>query len=387
MKRELLRTEIARGIKKGFGVDREKSIIHGFAVMSKGFVKDQRGWEIDDTTLDQIVRAGNSMNAGLKSRFGHPMMSSEALGTFLGRVKNFGKEGDVVRADLHFDPSSHNTPDGDLAAYVMDLAENDPEAFGASVVLLEYDLEEQFEADGKTPKKDANGNSLPERLRVGKLSSVDVVDEPAANEGFFGKFFPDNVKLSAGFASFLDIFVQDAEAVKKAISFLRRYENERQKTNEKEVEMDLKSLTLEVFKAERPDLVEALSKESKDAGLSEGASSERKRVLGILSKAELPEYQNMRALAKTSIENGDSSDAAEGKFKDQRIKDLETQSPKTPGPGDGDQVTETSNLSVEDQCKRDWETKPGLQKEFSSLGSYTSYVKAVKRGQVKELRK
>ena len=387
MKRELLRTEIARGIKKGFGVDREKRIIRGFAVMSKGFVKDQRGWEIDDATLDQIVRAGNSMNAGLKSRFGHPMMSSEALGTFLGRVKNFGKEGDVVRADLHFDPSAHNTPDGDLATYVMDLAENDPEAFGASVVLLEYDLEEQFEADGKTPKKDANGNSLPERLRVGKLSSVDVVDEPAANEGFFGKFFPDNVKLSAGFASFLDIFVQDAEAVKKAISFLRRYENERQKTNEKEVEMDLKNLTLEVFKAERPDLVEALSKESKDAGLSEGASSERKRVLGILSKAELPEYQNMRALAKTSIENGDGSDVAEGKFKDQRIKDLETQAPKTPGPGDGDQVTETSNLSVEDQCKRDWETKPGLQKEFSSLGSYTSYVKAVKRGQVKELRK
>lgn len=151
--------------------------------------------------------------------------------------------------------------------------------------------------------------------------------------------------------------------------------------------MDLKSLTVEEFKAGRPDLVEALAKESKDAGLSEGVSSERKRVLGILSKAELPEYQNMRTLAKASIENGDSLDVAEGKFKDQRIKDLETQAPKTPGPGDGDQVTETSNLSVEDQCKRDWEAKPGLQKEFSSLGSYTSYVKAVKRGQVKELRK
>ena len=83
MKRELLRTEIARGIKQGFGVDREKGIIHGFAVMTKGFIKDQRGWEIDEATLDQVAQAGNSMKTGLKSRFGHPMMSSEALGTCL----------------------------------------------------------------------------------------------------------------------------------------------------------------------------------------------------------------------------------------------------------------------------------------------------------------
>ena len=92
-------------------------------------------------------------------------------------------------------------------------------------------------------------------------------------------------------------------------------------------------------------------------------------------------------LSKASIENGDSPETAEGKFKDQRIKDLETQAPKTPGPGDGDQAGDASNLSVEEQCKRDWETKPAIQKEFSSLGSYTSYVKAVKRGQVKELKK
>jgi hypothetical protein len=388
MSRELLRTDIARGIKQGFGVDREKGIIRGFAVMTKGFVKDKRGWEIDDATLEQVVESGNGLKAGLKSRFGHPMMSSEALGTFLGRVKNFGKEGDVVRADLYFDESAYKTPDGDLATYVMDLAENDPEAFGASVVLLEYDLEEQLKADGKTPKKDANGNPLPEKLRVAKLSSVDVVDEPAANEGFFGKFFPDNVKLSAGMAEFLDKFIQSPEAVEKASAFLRRYQNVRVEENKKENQpMDFKSLTLEALKTERPDLAEALSEEAKNAGLAEGAASERKRVLGILTKSELPEYQNMRGLTKASIENGDTLEVAEGKFKDKRIKDLETQAPKTPGPGEGDEGTQTSHLSVEDQCKRDWETKPGIQKEFSSLGSYTSYVKAVKRGQVKELKK
>lgn len=386
MTRELLRTGIARGIKKGFGVDREKGVIRGFAVMSKGFVKDARGWEIDDQTLEQVAENGNSMKNGLKSRFGHPMMSSEALGTFLGRVKNFVNEDGIVRADLHFDPSAHNTPDGDLATYVMDLAENDPEAFGASVVLLEYDIEEQLETDGKTPKKDAEGNPLPGRLRVAKLSSVDVVDEPAANEGFFGKFFPDNVKLSAGFSEFLERFVQSPEAVKKAVAFLEKYQSLNE-TPKEENDMDLKSLTVDVLKAERPDLAETLSKEGQNAGISEGTASERKRVLSILSKAELPEFENMRPLAKSSIESGDTLEAAEGKFKDQRIKDLEAQAPKTPGPGEGDESRGGENLSVEDQCKRDWETKPALQKEFSSLGSYTSYVKAVKRGQVKELKK
>lgn len=388
MKRELLRTEIARGIKQGLRLDREKGIIRGFAVMTKGFIKDQRGWEVDEATLDQVVQVGNGVKPGLKSRFGHPMMSSEALGTFLGRVKNFAKDGDIVRADLHFDESAYKTPDGDLATYVMDLAENDPEAFGASVVLLEYDLEEQLEADGKTPKKDASGNTLPAKLRVAKLSSVDVVDEPAANDGFFGKFFPDNVKLSAGFAEFLDKFIQNPEAVEKASAFLKRYTNVRgNESKEEEKQMDLKSLTIEMLKAERPDLVESVSEEAKTAGLSEGAASERKRVLGIMGKAEIPEYLHMRSLAKAAIENGSSAEEAEGKFKDQRIKDLETQAPKTPGPGEGDESGDGSNLSVEEQCKRDWEKKPAIQKEFSSLGSYTAYVKAVKRGQVKEHKK
>jgi hypothetical protein len=196
------------------------------------------------------------------------------------------------------------------------------------------------------------------------------------------------VKLSAGFAEFLDRFIQNPEAVEKASAFLNRYQNMKSDESKKEEsQMDLKSLTIEMLKAERPDLADALSDEAKAAGLSEGAATERKRVLGILAKAELPEYLNMRAFLKAAIENGDSIATAEGKFKDQRIKDLETQAPKTPGPGEGDQAGDASNLSVDEQCKRDWETKPGIQKEFSSLGSYTAYVKAVKRGQVKELKK
>ena len=131
------RLETAFGIKEGkSGIDRDyeddkyKGVIRGFAVMTQGNVKDMRGWEIDETTLSQIVEVGNKVQLGLKSRFGHPNMSSTALGTFTGRAKNFRKDGDIARADLFISKTAYETPDGDIASYVLDLAEKDSDAFG-----------------------------------------------------------------------------------------------------------------------------------------------------------------------------------------------------------------------------------------------------------------
>ena len=140
------RLDVNHGIKGGkSGIDRVfqdgkfHGVIHGVAVMTAGNVKDSRGWKIDQITLDQIVAAGNAHdNLGLKSRFGHPNMSGNALGTFLGRAQNFYRDGDAARADLYISKTAYNTPEGDLASYVFGLAEKDPEAFGTSVVLGEY---------------------------------------------------------------------------------------------------------------------------------------------------------------------------------------------------------------------------------------------------------
>jgi hypothetical protein len=83
---------ISYGIKRGkSGVDRNykddqsHGLIKGVAVMTKGKVKDDRAWTIDDTTLDQIVLAGNAQSsAGVKSRFGHPPLFADGIGTFWG---------------------------------------------------------------------------------------------------------------------------------------------------------------------------------------------------------------------------------------------------------------------------------------------------------------
>ena len=80
----LFRTEAARGLELGInGVDRGTATIAGAAIMQAGVVKDGR-FEVDAKTLKQLVTLGNHGKLGVKVRFGHPSMSDDALGTFLG---------------------------------------------------------------------------------------------------------------------------------------------------------------------------------------------------------------------------------------------------------------------------------------------------------------
>lgn len=128
------RADVARGIQEGkSGIDKKNNVIYGFSVITKGEARGH-GLEIDETTLDQTIELGAGSSIGIKSRFGHPNMSNSAVGTFLGRAKNFRRDNGIVRADLYFDKTAFNTPNGDLASYVLGLAESDPDAFGSSIV-------------------------------------------------------------------------------------------------------------------------------------------------------------------------------------------------------------------------------------------------------------
>lgn len=239
MKKDLFRADVARS--GNVKIDRDSAVINGFAVVTKGVTKDSRG-EFDDISLDSVVELGNKLKTGVKSRFGHPNMSSTALGTFLGRVRNFRRDGDIVRADLHIDKTAFETPDGDLAGYVLNLAESDPEMFGASMVI--YWDEEKREG------LDANGNELPPFIRVTNLFSVDVVDDPAANNGLFGMpFFSESVRPSAEMTAFLDKFLNNPDAVEKTIGFLNRYRLSKETENKSKKEVAaMDELTVEKLK-------------------------------------------------------------------------------------------------------------------------------------------
>jgi len=87
-------------LEAGLISDREAKVLYGVQVAMLGEAKGH-GFELDDVTLDKIVELGNASPNGIKVRFGHPSMCTPALGTFLGVRKNFRRDGQYVRADLH----------------------------------------------------------------------------------------------------------------------------------------------------------------------------------------------------------------------------------------------------------------------------------------------
>lgn len=206
-------------------VDRLSNAIYGYKVMSLGEAKGH-GNEVDETTLKQIVQLGQELgDKGIKSRFTHPGMSSDGLGNYLGRTKNLRLAGDSVIGDLYLSPRAFDTPNGNLGKYVLDMAESDPDQFGASVV-ISIDEELRLEKDG-TPKKNDAGDPLPPVIRVKKLHASDIVDEPAANEGFFATIddsIPDFPARQA-FALMDRMFGDaDAEVITQRIGdFVTRY--------------------------------------------------------------------------------------------------------------------------------------------------------------------
>lgn len=331
MKKDLFRADVVRS--GNVKIDRDSAVINGFAVVTKGVTKDSRG-EFDDISLDSVVELGNKVKTGVKSRFGHPNMSSTALGTFLGRVRNFRRDGDIVRADLHIDKTAFETPDGDLAGYVLNLAESDPEMFGASMVI--YWDEEKREG------LDANGNELPPFIRVTNLFSVDVVDDPAANNGLFGMpFFSESVRPSAEMTAFLDKFLNNPDAVEKTIGFLNRYRlNKEVQSKPKEEVLTMHDLTLEKLKEERKDIFDAAHKQGFDAGVHD----ERGRTVAILKKAE--SFQGMSALALESVEQGLTLDQSVVKFQQKRLDDIEKASAPVVGP-DGEEVSKKKVTHLE----------------------------------------
>ncbi len=372
MERQLFRSGISRGLKRGKdAVDRQENIIYGYSVISKGEAKGH-GLMIDEKTLDQVVALGNQSKAGVKSRFGHPNMSSTALGTFLGRAKNFRREGELVRADLHLDETAFNTPNGDLGSYVLGLAESDPDAFGSSIVFDGYE-EGQVEEDGKTPKKDPQtGERLKPLARIKSLWASDVVDDPAANEGFFEN---TGVVLSAEVTEALNKLIDSPQGLSTVIAFLKRFEeNYQSQTKENPME-----LSLETLKKDHKDLYEQVVAEGKQIGFSDG----RDRALKVLEEAADMFGNESSALVLTLLKSEKSADQAIIALKDLKLEQLTKKASVKPGPSHDTE----NHVQYKDENEKEFMTNPKVQEEFRSLETYRAYVKAQKEGKVRIISK
>ena len=176
------------------GGDTGAGLIKSFSVVTRGEAIGHDMFldgEFLQQTADRINAAGHQ---GIKSRFTHPGLSGDGLGRFLGRVKNGRVSGDQVFGDLHLSRLAHNTPDGDLAEFVMGMAADEPDMFGTSIV---FSRDEAAEARFAAENQDRRGRFVsPDRknvqefphARLGELRANDVVDDPAANPaGMFSR--------------------------------------------------------------------------------------------------------------------------------------------------------------------------------------------------------
>lgn len=195
-------------------VDRKNGIIEGITIVQEGIAKGHN-LRLNDKFVADTVRLGNEHTPGIKARFGHPNICATALGTYLGRFTNFRVDGTSALADMKLDPVSKKSPNGDLFNYVLDMAETNPDMFGASIA---------FKKGKFTTGKDKDGKEI-KFATIDSLHAADFVDSPAATEGLFEVFHSDD--LAAQVTMFLDahpeIITLLSEKPEILTSFLERY--------------------------------------------------------------------------------------------------------------------------------------------------------------------
>ena len=263
-------------------VSPERGVIERVSVTTEGEASGH-GVHLDEAFIDTVVEKGNEKKAGLKARFGHPNMCSTALGTFIGRFKNFTKE-TVTRddgseacravADLFMSNSAKDTPNGNLYDYVFSLADSEADMFGTSIVFTpgeEYHKTKDgrnvhhqwgkdkegnqiFDAEGQRVQLgwvDDEGNKVDEDdvlpkvyIECEALHACDAVDDPAANDGLFSAFGQETV--AGQVTEFFDLHPQVWDAVTanpeimsaivqygdKVDEFINRYRQYRQQSQQ-----------------------------------------------------------------------------------------------------------------------------------------------------------
>jgi len=109
-------------------------------------------------------------------------------------------------ADLHLSETAKNAPAGDLHTYVLDMAENEPDMFGTSIVFSPGEKYYRKNAEGEKVYEGEDGFDEiggKQFAEIRKLHACDAVDEPAANDGLFSAFSGDS--LAAQVTEFLDL--------------------------------------------------------------------------------------------------------------------------------------------------------------------------------------
>lgn len=192
------------------GLEHPVSVIRNVSAMQADVEALGHGCMTDLKALHMLAEMGNKAVAkyqargaklpGLKTRFGHPGISSSALGTHVANGRNFRVENGKLLQDDYFLRSAEVSPHGNLTEYLSRYLNESSEHFGKSVVIwadrawvlndgtertVEYD--EEWGGYANRPDDDELQYELPV-IRPTSFEACDYVDEPAANrDGVFSQ--------------------------------------------------------------------------------------------------------------------------------------------------------------------------------------------------------
>lgn len=144
-------------------VDAALGVIHGVSVITAGIAQGHN-LQIDSKTLDEVLSVAKTHTDGIKVKFGNDHKSG--VNATIGALKNFRRDGDQIRADLHLLKSCPEY------GQILEMAEKLPNEFGLSAVF--------------------SGEHVKEKeislARCSEIYSVDLVSDPAANpNGLFSR--------------------------------------------------------------------------------------------------------------------------------------------------------------------------------------------------------
>ena len=178
-------------------IDEKNGILYGVSIVTTGRAKGHSVW-LDKTFVADVCAYGKVLQVqdaigGVRACAGHPNMCTPSFGQQIGVFKNFrlSDDGNRCLADLHLLEAAKHA-DNDWFNYTIVLAKTSPEMFGASICFVSGDnyyrntSGDVVNGYRKPEDVQCDENGTPkEYVTIVRLTGVDLVDMPAANDGLF----------------------------------------------------------------------------------------------------------------------------------------------------------------------------------------------------------
>ena len=355
-------------------VNREERRVLGYVVAQEGTFKSNGRGQFTRDSLEKIVELGNDAPRGLRVRFGHPTLSDDGLGKYVGRATNFRIDEQnapaKVRADLKVNATAMKEPPQGgrpLGEYVMHLAETDPGAFSSSLVLKTEKTYQYDENDNRTDE--------PPVWTPTELYASDVVDTGDAVDDFLSADFLADLPTGRVYEATKLIDKQfegqSREATEaRLLGFVRRYLESRHGSPSDEEDNEMASDNDRSQNDERFDKIEAQLGEMSKAvlGLTETIDSDRKARL----EQDAKDGRAKKITALCAMVGLDSAKAnefiADDTLSVEDVKDqllaIKIENMKPAGDDQsGDDQSGATKLGAEFEQNKDIHRKMGVKKE------------------------